>query len=106
MGFGTRLWKAGMDQVYLPFYRSFMIKDQGAEGFHSAILTAHSFPDCHGHVTVPNSEVPVGCTCVESRKVEQLMNAWECLQGCMLRQWGASSSSGTLTASYPAMGTM
>lgn len=29
VGFGTKLWKTGMDRVYLPFYRSFMIKDQG-----------------------------------------------------------------------------
>lgn len=28
--FGTRLWKFGMDKVYLPFYRRFMIKDPGA----------------------------------------------------------------------------
>jgi hypothetical protein len=29
VGIGTKLWKTGMDRVYLPFYRSFMIKDQG-----------------------------------------------------------------------------
>ena len=29
VGFGTKLWKTGMDGVYLPFYRSLMIKDQG-----------------------------------------------------------------------------
>jgi len=29
VGFGTKLWKTGMDRVYLPFYRSLMIKDQG-----------------------------------------------------------------------------
>ncbi len=31
VGFGTKLWKTGMDRVYLPFYRSLMIKDQGEE---------------------------------------------------------------------------
>ncbi|CAL5220530.1 g2563 [Coccomyxa viridis] len=29
VGIGTKLWKTGMDRVYLPFYRSFMVKDQG-----------------------------------------------------------------------------
>ena len=26
---GTQAWKFGMDRVYLPFYKSFMIKDKG-----------------------------------------------------------------------------
>lgn len=30
---GTRIWKFGMDQVYLPFYRAFMIKDPGTPLF-------------------------------------------------------------------------
>jgi hypothetical protein len=25
--FGSRLWKQGMDKIYLPFYRKFMVKD-------------------------------------------------------------------------------
>ena len=25
---GSRLWKQGMDKVYLPFYKNFMVKDQ------------------------------------------------------------------------------
>ncbi|CAK0783545.1 hypothetical protein CVIRNUC_006744 [Coccomyxa viridis] len=29
VGFGTKAWKTGMDRIYLPFYRSFMIKDKG-----------------------------------------------------------------------------
>ncbi len=29
---GTQLWKFGMDRVYLPFYRTFMIKDKGGWG--------------------------------------------------------------------------
>ena len=31
VGLGTKLWKTGMDRVYLPFYRSFMVKDQGTQ---------------------------------------------------------------------------
>ena len=27
---GTQAWKFGMDRVYLPFYKRFMIKDKGA----------------------------------------------------------------------------
>jgi len=26
---GTQAWKFGMDRVYLPFYKNFMIKDKG-----------------------------------------------------------------------------
>ena len=26
---GTKLWKFGMDQIYRPFYNTFMIKDKG-----------------------------------------------------------------------------
>ena len=26
---GTQAWKFGMDKVYLPFYKKFMIKDKG-----------------------------------------------------------------------------
>ena len=26
---GTKAWKFGMDRVYLPFYKKFMIKDKG-----------------------------------------------------------------------------
>ena len=26
---GTKLWKFGMDQVYLPFYKALMVKDAG-----------------------------------------------------------------------------
>ena len=37
MGLGTKLWKTGMDRVYLPFYRSFMIKDQGKDNVTSAL---------------------------------------------------------------------
>ena len=39
VGIGTKLWKAGMDRVYLPFYRSFMIKDQGEHSPSSALTT-------------------------------------------------------------------
>ena len=27
--FGTRLWKFGMDKVYLPFYKNFMVGKRG-----------------------------------------------------------------------------
>lgn len=27
---GTQAWKFGMDRVYAPFYRSFMIREKGA----------------------------------------------------------------------------
>ncbi|KAK9807495.1 hypothetical protein WJX72_000868 [[Myrmecia] bisecta] len=33
--FGTKLWKFGMDRIYLPFYRTFMIKDKDA--YHAAM---------------------------------------------------------------------
>ena len=33
--FGTQLWKFGMDQIYAPFYKSFMIGDKG-KVFHAA----------------------------------------------------------------------
>jgi hypothetical protein len=26
--FGSRLWKQGMDKIYLPFYKNFMVKDR------------------------------------------------------------------------------
>ena len=38
VGFGTKAWKTGMDRIYLPFYRSFMIKDKG-EG----MLSPHNY---------------------------------------------------------------
>ena len=43
VGFGTKLWKTGMDKVYLPFYRLFMIKDQGEarQSFSPATARSH-----------------------------------------------------------------
>ncbi len=40
---GTKLWKFGMDRVYAPFYRNFMIKDKGR--------ARSSLSSCHDGVT-------------------------------------------------------
>ena len=31
LAIGTRAWKFGMDRIYLPFYRTFMIREKGGE---------------------------------------------------------------------------
>ena len=44
---GTQAWKFGMDRVYLPFYKNFMIKDKG---------------DCHPpHPPPPPTHPPTMC---------------------------------------------
>ncbi|KAK9839790.1 hypothetical protein WJX81_002018 [Elliptochloris bilobata] len=53
---GTKLWKFGMDQVYLRFYRSFMIKDKGA--YEAAMQTLlqdwdwEAILPCHGDAVI------------------------------------------------------
>ncbi len=46
VGFGTKAWKTGMDRIYLPFYRSFMIKDKGERIAQSPQLSACSHFSC------------------------------------------------------------
>ena len=50
---GTRLWKFGMDQVYLPFYRRAMIRDRNRyQQLASAVIEANVevIIPCHGDV--------------------------------------------------------
>lgn len=41
---GTQAWKFGMDRVYLPFYKRFMIKDKGMSGLEFHAIKAVMWP--------------------------------------------------------------
>ena len=38
LAFGTQAWKFGMDRIYKPFYRRFMIREKGGERCQSDVL--------------------------------------------------------------------
>mmetsp|Transcript_14907 Transcript_14907/g.34601 ORF Transcript_14907/g.34601 Transcript_14907/m.34601 type:complete len:358 (-) Transcript_14907:1187-2260(-) len=52
--FGTRLWKFGMDKIYLPFYKHLMVNDrQRYEGLVTTIIDewdVHLLVPCHGDI--------------------------------------------------------